>query len=57
MSLKIIVEEEYGFKYWLWTIDDKSFNDVYSIMKKAIDEDFYSGLSRGGLPGQFNFGR
>ena len=58
MSLKIIVEEEYGFKYWIWTVDDgKSFNDVYSILKKAIDGEFYSGLSNGGLPGQFNFGK
>ena len=56
MPLKIIVEEEYGFKYWIWTVD-KPFNDVYSILKNAITEDFYSGLSRGGLPGQFNFGQ
>ena len=53
MPLKIIVEEEYGYKYWLWTVD-KTFNDVYSVLKKAISEDFYSGQP--GLPVQFNFG-
>ena len=54
--MKIIVEEEYGFKYWLWTVDG------YDVSKKSLQEyfynqtgveTFYSGMSNGGIPGQF----
>ena len=54
MPLKILVEEEYGYKYWLWTVN-KPFESVYSRMKNSINENFYSGNP--GLPAQFNFGQ
>ena len=52
--MKILIEEEYGFKYWLWTVD-RPFDELYSILKNKIDETFYSGIP--GLPVQFNFGK
>jgi hypothetical protein len=49
----MLVEEEYGFKYWLWEVD-ASWEEVKDILDdKTKDKHFYSGASNGGLSGQF----
>jgi hypothetical protein len=51
--LRMLVEEEYGFKYWLWEVD-ASWEEVKDILDdKTKDKHFYSGASNGGLSGQF----
>ena len=77
-QLRILVEEEYGFRYWLWTYtvpiprwqDECEYPTaglqqdplyVAENMKKATayfktvtgPEDYYSGLSQGGVENQF----
>jgi len=52
--LKIIVEEEYGYKYWLWNVDEQSVSEeelVKYFKEKTSNETFYSGIPR--LPEQF----
>ena len=51
---KIIVEEEYGYKYWLWTVDEAGVfeEDLVKYFKEMTShEHFYSGNPR--LPEQF----
>ena len=53
--VKILIEEEYGYKYWLWEID-APWEDIEDLLNDKIkgEEYFYSGMSsKGGLPGQF----
>lgn len=54
--MKMLVEEEYGFKYWLWEVD-ATWEEVKDILDtKTKAKHFYSGLSNGGLSGQFSDG-
>ena len=51
--LRMLVDEEYGYKYWLWTVD-ASWEEVKdNLDEKTKAKHFYSGASNGGLPNQF----
>jgi len=51
--LRMLVDEEYGYKYWLWEVD-ASWEDVKDILEQKINaKHFYSGASNGGLPNHF----
>ena len=47
--MKLIVEEEYGFKYWFWTIEgtqeriEKTFNKAISVPTYYSDRDTLGG--------------
>ena len=47
--LKIIVEEEYGYKYWLWEVD-ASWEDIKDILDEKINHKHWYASN---LPFQF----
>ena len=51
--MKIIVEEEYGFKYWLWEIEGTKQYICDHFNEVTKDKNYYSGLSNGGVANQF----
>ena len=51
--LRMLVDEEYGYKYWLWTVE-ASWEEVKDNLDEKIkSKHFYSGASNGGLPFYF----
>jgi len=50
--MKIIIDEEFGYRYWLWDVD-ASFDDIYDIVsEKLLDPEFFAT----NLPEQFPYG-
>tara|TARA_Y100000593_G_scaffold56498_1_gene105405 strand:+ start:1860 stop:2174 length:315 start_codon:yes stop_codon:yes gene_type:complete len=50
--MKILIDEEYGFKYWLWEVDAE-WEDVQDLLDSVVKtEHFYSGNP--GLPELFD---
>ena len=47
--MKILVEEEYGFKYWLWEIDAQ-WNEITDLLDEKINRVFWYSSN---LPSQF----
>jgi len=47
--MKILVEEEYGFKYWLWEVD-ASWNEITDLLDEKINRSFWYSSN---LPSQF----
>ena len=43
MTIKIVVEEEYGYRYWLWEVKTKTKNALDGYFRKVIEpkEDGY----------------
>ena len=55
--MKILVDEEYGYKSWVWSLLDEEWHDAQRILKPAFkDGECYSGAG-GGLPSQFPIGK
>ena len=52
--MRILVEEEYGFKYWVWEIEDTVDSIVAHFNEVTSEENYYSGTSKGGVEEQFN---
>ena len=47
--MKLIVEEEYGYKYWVWTVEGTADEIQKQFKKKTSCPDYYA--DRSGLGG------